>query len=114
VPVPIANIGIFSLGELFFLNVTFSDVISFYHQRKGEGYESCLSLCSCNQSCVAVSYDKNTSTCFLSDKPEVIINTEQTSILCSVKKVVSEELVVFGFSTDLARSKESQNFITVY
>jgi len=107
VPVPIANIGLFSLGELFFLNLTFSDVMSFYHQRKGEGYESCLSLCSCNQSCVAVSYDKNTSTCFLSDKPEVIINTEQIRRLCSVKNMVSEVLVVYGFSTDPARSKEN-------
>jgi len=62
-------------------------------------------MCLNDESCAAVSYDKNTSTCFLSDKPEMIINTEQASRLCSVKKVYSEELVVYGFSTSLAKGK---------
>jgi len=72
------------LGENIFLTQNFSDVLTHYQQRK-----------------------TNTSTCFLSDKPEVIINTEQTSRLCSVKKVVSGELVVYGFSTNLAKGDES-------
>jgi len=91
--------------ERSFLNQTFSDVFTHYQERITSSHEFCLSLCSFNQSCVAVSYDKNASTCFLSDKPEVIINTEQTSRLCSVKKVVSEELIVYGFSTNLAKGK---------
>jgi len=66
-------------------------------------------MCLIDKSCAAVSYEKNTSTCFLSDKPEVIINTEQTSRLSSVKKVYSEELVVYGFSTSLAKGK---NYLT--
>jgi len=93
------------LDERLLLNQTFSDVLTHYQQRITSSYEFCLSLCFCNQSCVTVSYDKNTSTCFLSDKSEVIINTEQTSRLCSVKRVYSEELIVYGFSTDLAKSK---------
>jgi len=54
----------------------------------------------------------NTSTCFLSDKPEVIINTEQTSRLCSVKKIYSGELVVYGFFTSLAEGKNILHFPT--
>jgi len=81
--------------------------MTYYHQTTTSCYHLCVSFCSHNQSCVAVSYDKNTSTCFLSDKPEVIISTEQTSRLCSVKKVVSEDLVVYGFSTNLAKGDDS-------
>jgi len=96
------------LGENIFLARTFSDVLTNYQQRFTSSHEFCLSLCSSNQSCFVVSYDKNTSTCFLSDKPEVIINAEQTSRLCSIKKIYSEQLVVYGFSTNLAIDDESQ------
>jgi len=95
------------LGENIFLAQTFSDVSTYYQQRITFSQEFCLSLCFCNQSCVAVSYDGNTSTCFLSDKAEVIINTEQTSRLCSVKKIYLEQLVVYSFSTNLAKGNES-------
>jgi len=95
------------LGENIFLAQTFSDVTTYYQQRITSSHEFCLSLCSSNQSCFAVSYEKNTSTCFLSDKPEVIINAEQTNRLCSIKKIYSEQLVVYGFSTNLAKGDES-------
>jgi len=97
---------LFVLGEGIFLDETFYDVPTHYHQRITSNHEFCLSLCSCNQSCVAVSYDKNTSTCFLSDKPKVKINTEQTSRLCSFKKMYSEELTAYGSSTNLAKGEE--------
>jgi len=95
------------LERSIFLNKVFSDVMTYYHQITTFCHHLCVSFCSHNQSCVAVSYDKNTSTCFLSNKPEVIINAEQTSRLCSVKKIYSEQLVVYGFSTNLAKGDES-------
>jgi len=96
----------FILGEHVFLQEVFTDVPTFYTQRKTCNHEFCLALCSTNQSCVAVSYDQATSTCFLSDEPKVLNNSEQTSRLCFVKKIFSDDLVVYGFSTLLAKSEK--------
>jgi len=96
---------IFLLEERSFLCQTFSNLLKFNHQSQTMSQESCWDLCSQKESCAAVSYDNNTSTCFLSDKPEVVINTEHTSRLCSVKKKYSEELVVHPLSTNLAKGK---------
>jgi len=92
-------------GEGGFLDQPYSDVPTFYHQNKIFSLQSCLALCSCNQSCAAVSFDKDTSTCFLSDEPRVLNNSEQTSRLCFVKKIFAEDVIVYGFSTNLAKGE---------
>jgi len=50
-----------------------------------------------------VSYVKDTSACFLSDEAYVLSYTGNTSRLCSVKQIFSDDLIVYVFSTNLAK-----------
>jgi len=91
------------VGVSDFLEQLYSDLMSFFYQSKTSSIQSCLALCLCNQSCVAVSYDQNTSTCFLSNSLNIVNSTEQTAKACYVKKMYSELLMIYGSSTSLAK-----------
>jgi len=66
-------------------------------------HRHCLAVCAINQSCAAVSYDKVTSTCKMSETPSVIDNSTDTEKTASVKQIHSSDTQIYVFSTSLTR-----------
>jgi len=75
-------------------------------------HRHCLAVCAIDQSCAAVSYDRVTSTCKMSETPSVIVNSTDTENTASVKQLHSDDTQIYEFSTLLARG-ERQNVIKI-
>jgi len=91
------------IDNIYYTNKVFTDVVIYSSQVEVSSWEACQNLCESNQSCAAMSYDNNTSTCFQSDVPKVVNYTEQTGRLCLVKTMHFGCVEVYDVSTTLAR-----------
>jgi len=74
-------------------------------------HRHCLAVCAIDQSCAAVSYDRVTSTCKMSEIPSVTVNLTDTEETASVKRVHSEQIKIYEFSTQLARGERNVNVV---
>jgi len=66
------------IDNIYHTNQVFTDVVNYSSQVEVSSWEVCQNLCGSDQSCAAMSYDNNTSTCFQSDVPNVVNYTEQS------------------------------------
>jgi len=66
-------------------------------------HRHCLAVCAIDQACAAVSYDRVTSTCKMSEAPSVIVNLTDTEKTTSVKQIHSADTQIYEISTLLAR-----------
>ena len=58
----------------------------------------CLSLCSFNQTCAAMSYDGVASTCYMSGKPN-FLNISEMEPKAFLKQAHAEKLAIFQCSS---------------
>jgi len=90
-----------------YTNQNYSSILEIHNIKYLPTHRHCLAVCAIDQLCAAVSYDKVTSTCKMSETPRVIDNSTDTEKTASAKQIHSNDTQIYEFSTLLARGKRS-------
>jgi len=88
-------------------NQNYSSILETHNMKYLPTHRHCLAVCAIDQSCAAVSYDKVTSACKMSETPSVIVNSTDTENTASVKQIYSDDIQIHEFSTLLARGERN-------
>jgi len=97
-----------------YINQNYSSILETHNMKYLPTHRHCLAVCAIDQSCAAVSYDRVTSTCKMSETPSVIVNSTDTEKTASVKQIHSGDTQIYEFSMLLARGEKSFAFSYVF
>ena len=94
------------LGDDHLLSTLYSSLFSSDNIRHTSSKSQCLTFCSVNATCLSVTYNPTTSTCFTSDKVQVVsIETEHPLPGVFVKSNAESEAEVYGLRYGIAVGK---------
>ena len=94
------------VGDDHLLSTLYSSLFSSDNIRHTSSKSQCLTFCSVNATCLSVTYNPTTSTCFTSDKVQVVsIETEHPLPGVFVKSNAESEAEVYGLRYGIAVGK---------